>query len=301
MKLKAVARLDAMMLELQSEYRTHWESAKDVIINRTFAPDCTVYVPGDPHCPALDHKAFEESLRYDLSKPSPGPRYCVVPGDLCNFDNYSRFISTGEESLAETFRVTRAFLSLLADRYEKVLYITGNHDERLLKFLSRATGGRAELMAHLIGDGAILDWPHRIQTGTDHDGGAIYSVLPRVSRVPSTFVRVHDCVIAHWRGSSTLATSARWAAEKVRSMESRGQLDGRARGVVVAHDHHVCEGVYWGGLKCMACGCLQRDADYGTFDNSPYERSGGFQRGFARLVFRDGRLDWRESRAYYYG
>lgn len=96
----------------------------------------TVLIIGDIHYPLHDSKAVQAA--YDFGK-CLKPDVLVVGGDLVDFAAISRFLHNPREvpSLQREMDGGRALLSLFSGLAKERIFVGGNHEERLEKFLLR--------------------------------------------------------------------------------------------------------------------------------------------------------------------
>ncbi len=89
----------------------------------------------DAHLPFIHWPTFIRAL---TTFEYLGIRNIVLPGDWFDFEDISKFDFGGEQfDIAAELDIGRDVLFKLAERFDRVVFFRGNHEERLFKFLKR--------------------------------------------------------------------------------------------------------------------------------------------------------------------
>lgn len=194
----------------------------------------------------------------------------VIGGDLLDLFAVSRYEKfTQHYSLSQELRAGKALLNVLAARFPKIILMSGNHDERWIKFLSRRGMGPSELTA--------MNLLCRIATGDDEFDftDPLYCLsrdLPNVELVKPVvkdfarfgfFTQIGDAIISHAEKFSRLTgQTAANAAYWFKSCALPMGICQDFRVFVQTHNHQASTA--WGnfGVWNIEAGCMCLTPDY---------------------------------------
>lgn len=213
----------------------------------------SVVVCSDFHCPFTDASALKELYR---TVDEIDPRTIVVAGDLCDFYKLSTF--TKNPLSNATLQTELHMAGQILDRLgrERVVFLTGNHEERLYKYLwshADAFAGLDCLRLH-----SLLGLKER-------------QVLPygQPYKVTDEFIAVHGSIVRRNSGASAHAEMSRYGCSGISG-----------------HTHRLAQvwsSGYSGQRTWIENGCL--------CDLSPeYMKHPDWQQGFTVLTVDRGRV-----------
>jgi len=92
-------------------------------------------VLNDIHLPFIDMALLDKALQVaDIL----GLKQLVILGDLIDFESVSKFDFGGDQyTLMDELYIARDYLKEMEKRFDRITFIRGNHDERVIKFLKR--------------------------------------------------------------------------------------------------------------------------------------------------------------------
>lgn len=89
----------------------------------------------DIHLPFVNVALLEKALKVAKAL---GLKQLAIIGDLIDFESVSKFDFGGEQySLMDELYIARDYMKELEKRFDRIIFIRGNHDERIIKFLKR--------------------------------------------------------------------------------------------------------------------------------------------------------------------
>jgi len=95
--------------------------------------DCLIL--NDIHLPFVDKELLHRALR--VAKLLDIKQVAIL-GDLIDFESVSKFdFGSDQYELMDELYVARDFLGAMEKQFDRIVFIRGNHDERVIKFLKR--------------------------------------------------------------------------------------------------------------------------------------------------------------------
>lgn len=170
-------------------------------------------VLSDIHFPTTRYNLLDLALLFGEKHMPPGRRQVLLLGDLVNFDAFSHHPHIAPPArLGTELDLADAFFSRLLLSFDRILYVQGNHEDRLHKYMSGALYGHRFT---------------RVLTGQSDN--------PQLQVSPETRARVtaggQTWHCTHQRNYSKLA------GRVAREMALKEQAN-----IIAAHQHHVSVG-----------------------------------------------------------
>ena len=249
-----------------------WKAGRYVVIN-----DCHIRF----HHPQAFAAVFALKGQFDG---------CIVVGDFVDAHWLSTFAKHGYISFATEISTATEYMHRLVKKFGRVLYLQGNHEQRLLK---RILGG-AENISNVVHDKGAAKIVYKALSDVRE---WYFGKWPGVTTHYGWFVQVGKTILAHADGYSVI--HGRMAMNVEEHMLGYGEvwkLDPWDT-VMEAHLHrHVGPlrklGYYVWELPCM-CGPLD-------YQLSSSARKGQVDTGWSILTHKpDGSLRFNESRSFY--
>jgi len=247
--------------ELLDQFNTLIGDTKSVKIpkSRSIAEKKNLVI-NDIHAPFHNEEALAEAIRTNLDADE-----CWVPGDLLDLFTFSRYEKYSQPfSAVEEFQSGRAIIRTLSETFPKVKVMSGNHDDRFIKWLVRDKNIPQ----------SIIKFFELIDKDFCSPLAKMCAPYPNVEVVePLTldyakFPFIHqegDCILSHAEKFSKQANKA--VADVIQWLKSYAEPAGLVkpfRMVIQAHTHQA--GKTWNnfGVVGIEGGCLALTPDYAS-------------------------------------
>jgi hypothetical protein len=222
-------------------------------------PQELTVVAGDTHAP-YEH---EDAIKWMVRRTALKAKRIILAGDLADMFNFSRYpkFKRHYDAMEEIIRV-QALLNMFSESYEEVILMTGNHDDRFIKFLQRM-GLPPEVFE-------VFDYMHGQYSL--HPIFVLARNLKNVKIVEpvikdyASFGYLHqqgDAIISHAEKYSSICNKA--VAQVIQSLKSYHEVQGLIKPfkvVIQAHTHQAGKTFNDFGVVGIENGCLCLTPDY---------------------------------------
>ncbi len=281
-------------LELQERFKK-WvgDTAKPVArkaCNKTKAT--TYFIANDLHSPFVNLEAFGKAV---MEAKAAGATEAIIPGDLMDLHSVSRYPKTRKSfSLVEEMQGARATVRTLAENFDRVYLMEGNHDERWFKWLV-SMGIPPDILEFF-----KLEYEHSLsplrKIAADFPNVKMLDVPTKENASYHHIAQVGDVVFSHAEKFSIIAGKATadvnlYCQKKYLPM---GILK-PYKVLIQAHTHSAAR--FYGdfGVLCIENGCLAQIPDY---DGNPRLMGREPILGYTLLTQQNGITDQNKTHFY---
>ena len=257
-------------------FKTLWEQKKkerNEVENMFQNYTGWVYFMADLHIPYTRYDLlFDELVKIAKNK---SPKILILGGDTLNVDLFSRFINANElVSLpSEEIETAQKMLNILGKIFDNVIFIKGNHEVRIEKFLLRIIPGITEQKETLALCKTFRE---------------LFEMVDNCTVIEDFFIRIGDAVFVHPEGGS-LAIEGRTGVWVVDAFCQR--MDG-LRVVFTSHTHKQSK-LWRKKILSIESGYLSKIFDY-TRSPKSFIRVGKYgvcHLGYALGYFEKGKVN----------